>query len=249
MLRLEDLRVRVEGKEIIKGANMEVDRRQVHLVVGPNGSGKSTLALTVAGHPAYEVSGGRIIFEGRDITGLPPDERARMGIFLAFQNPVEIEGLKVLEFLSKLLEKRTGEKPLTPLREHVMEFVRERIGEYLEALGFTEEFLDREVNVGFSGGERKKFELLQMFALRPKLAILDEPDSGVDVDSLNTMGELLNRAVSEGITLLVITHTGGLYRHLKVDRVHVLYGGRIVASGGSELFERIQERGFEVVVG
>ncbi len=248
MLRLDGLRVRVEDREILKGADLEVQRGQVHLIIGPNGSGKSTLALAVAGHPAYEVVGGRIFFEGEDITPTPPDERARRGLFLAFQNPVEIDGLNMADYLAKLIEKRTGEKPLTPLREHVEEFVMEKLGPYMEALGFDEGFLSREVNVGFSGGEKKKFEILQMFALRPKLAILDEPDSGVDVDSLNVIGRLLSRALQEGITLLLITHTGGLYRHLRVDRVHVMYDGRIVASGGSELFERIQESGFEVVM-
>lgn len=248
MLKLEDLRVHVENREILKGVNLEIARRQVHLVVGPNGSGKSTLALTIAGHPRYELVGGRILFEEEDITELPPDERAGRGIFLAFQNPVEIDGLNMAEYLAKLVEKRTGMKPLTPLREHTEEFVLEKLGSYLEELGFTREFLSREVNVGFSGGERKKFEVLQMFAIKPKLAILDEPDSGIDVDSMKVIGRLLNKAVDEGITLVLITHTGSLYHRLRVDRVHIMYDGRIVGSGGIELFNRIQEEGFEEVI-
>lgn len=248
MLELDDLRVRVENREILKGVSLKIERDKVHLVLGPNGSGKSTLALTIAGHPKYEVIGGKILFEGEDITHLPPDERARRGIFLAFQNSIEIDGLNMADYLVKLIEKRTGERPLTPLREHVEEFIFDKLGYYLKELGFKKEFLDREVNVGFSGGERKKFEVLQMFAVKPKLAILDEPDSGIDVDSMRVIGNLLNRAVSEGITLVLITHTGSLYDYLRVDRVHVMYDGRIVESGGIDLFNEIQKEGFEEVI-
>ena len=247
-MEIDGLRVRVEEREILRGVNLSVGRGEVHVIIGPNGSGKSTLALTIAGHPAYRPESGRILFDGSDITHRPPDERARMGLFVAMQHPTEIEGVNVAEYLARIIEKRTGEKPLTPLREHVVGFVRERALNYMKALGLGEEFLERELNVGFSGGERKKFEILQMALLDPKLAVLDEPDSGVDVDSLHRMGEFLRSFKRFDRSMLLITHTGGLCEYVEVDRVHVIMDGKIVRSGGRELFEAIRREGFEGVI-
>ena len=238
MLKVEDLHVKVMDKEILRGITLSIGEGELHVVMGPNGSGKSTLALTIAGHPRYKVSSGRIIFAGRDITEMKPEERARNGIFLSFQHPVEVEGVKVLQFLQRVLKNLRGVDEVEAY---------EIIFSAVEELGFDSSILSRELNVGFSGGERKKLEMLQAYLVRPKLLILDEPDSGVDVDSLKVIAGVIAKLHSEGTSILLITHYGRILEYLNPQRVHVLKEGKLVASGGVELVKLIEEKGFAAV--
>lgn len=238
MLKVDNLRVKVEDKEILKGISLTVDDGELHVVMGPNGSGKSTLALTIAGHHRYQVIDGRILFEGEDITNLPPEERAKRGIFLSFQHPVEVEGVKVIQFLQRVLKNLKG---LDEIQAY------ELIFNAVQELGLDESMLARFLNVGFSGGERKKLEMLQAYLVKPKLLILDEPDSGVDVDSLKMIANVINKLHEEGTSILLITHYGRILEHLKPSRVHVIKEGKIVASGGVELVKMIEEKGFAAV--
>ncbi|ASI98560.1 Fe-S cluster assembly ATPase SufC [Thermococcus celer] len=238
MLKVEDLHVEVDGKEILKGVNLELPAGELHVVMGPNGSGKSTLALTIAGHPRYNVTEGRILFEGENITDAKPEERARKGIFLSFQQPVEVEGVKVINFLQRALKNLRG---MDEVQAYDLVF------KTVEELGFDKTMLSRELNVGFSGGERKKLEMLQAYLVKPKLLILDEPDSGVDVDSLKVIAGLIARLHSEGTSILLITHYGRILEYLNPQRVHVLKDGKLAVSGGMELVKLIEERGFAAV--
>ena len=238
MLKAENLRVKVEDKEILKGINLIVDDGELHVVMGPNGSGKSTLALTIAGHPKYQVINGRIIFDGEDITNLPPEERVRRGVFLSFQHPVEVEGVKVIQFLQRVLKNL---KNLDEIQAY------EVIFNAVQELGLDNSMLTRFLNVGFSGGERKKLEMLQAYLVKPRLLILDEPDSGVDVDSLKVIVRIINKLHEEGTAILLITHYGRILEHLTPHRVHVIKDGKIVASGGIELVKTIEEKGFAAV--
>ena len=237
MLRIDNLHVSVESREILKGVNLEIKPGEFHVVMGPNGSGKSTLALTVAGHPKYEVTRGRITFDGEDITELGPDERAKKGILLAFQVPPEVEGVKIIEFLQQVLVELKGIDPVEAY---------DLIVEKGKELWFKEEDLHRYVNVGFSGGERKRLELLQAVLIGPKLLILDEPDSGVDVDSLSVISRKIEELHKNGTAILLITHYGRILEHIDKGniRVHVMKDGRIVRTGGGELVERIDREGF-----
>lgn len=238
MLKAENLRVKVEDKEILKGINLIVDDGELHVVMGPNGSGKSTLALTIAGHPKYQVINGKIIFDGENITNLPPEERVRRGVFLSFQHPVEVEGVKVIQFLQRVLKNL---KNLDEIQAY------EVIFNAVQELGLDNSMLTRFLNVGFSGGERKKLEMLQAYLVKPRLLILDEPDSGVDVDSLKVIARIINKLHEEGTAILLITHYGRILEHLKPHRVHVIKEGKIVASGGIELVKSIEEKGFAAV--
>lgn len=238
MLKAENLRVKVEDKEILKGINLIVDDGELHVVMGPNGSGKSTLALTITGHPKYQVINGKIIFDGEDITNLPPEERVRRGVFLSFQHPVEVEGVKVIQFLQRVLKNL---KNLDEIQAY------EVIFNAVQELGLDNSMLTRFLNVGFSGGERKKLEMLQAYLVKPRLLILDEPDSGVDVDSLKVIAGIINKLHEEGTAILLITHYGRILEHLKPHRVHVIKDGKIVASGGIELVKTIEEKGFVAV--
>ena len=238
MLKAENLRVKVEDKEILKGINLIVDDGELHVVMGPNGSGKSTLALTIAGHPKYQVINGKIIFDGENITNLPPEERVRRGVFLSFQHPVEVEGVKVIQFLQRVLKNL---KNLDEIQAY------EVIFNAVQELGLDNSMLTRFLNVGFSGGERKKLEMLQAYLVKPRLLILDEPDSGVDVDSLKVIARIINKLHEEGTAILLITHYGRILEHLKPHRVHVIKEGKIVASGGIELVKTIEEKGFAAV--
>lgn len=238
MLKAENLRVKVEDKEILKGINLIVDDGELHVVMGPNGSGKSTLALTIAGHPKYQVINGKIIFDGENITNLPPEERVRSGVFLSFQHPVEVEGVKVIQFLQRVLKNL---KNLDEIQAY------EVIFNAVQELGLDNSMLTRFLNVGFSGGERKKLEMLQAYLVKPRLLILDEPDSGVDVDSLKVIARIINKLHEEGTAILLITHYGRILEHLKPHRVHVIKEGKIVASGGIELVKTIEEKGFAAV--
>ena len=238
MLKAENLKVKVEDEEILKGINLIVDNGELHVVMGPNGSGKSTLALTIAGHPKYQVINGKIIFDGEDITNLPPEERVRRGVFLSFQHPVEVEGVKVIQFLQRVLKNL---KNFDEIQAY------EVIFNAVQELGLDNSMLTRFLNVGFSGGERKKLEMLQAYLVKPRLLILDEPDSGVDVDSLKVIARIINKLHEEGTAILLITHYGRILEHLKPHRVHVIKEGRIVASGGIELVKSIEEKGFAAV--
>lgn len=238
MLKAENLKIKVEDKEILKGINLIVDDGELHVVMGPNGSGKSTLALTIGGHPKYQVINGRIIFDGEDITNLPPEERVRRGVFLSFQHPVEVEGVKVIQFLQRVLKNL---KNLDEIQAY------EVIFNAVQELGLDNSMLTRFLNVGFSGGERKKLEMLQAYLVKPRLLILDEPDSGVDVDSLKVIARIINKLHEEGTAILLITHYGRILEHLKPHRVHVIKEGKIVASGGIELVKTIEEKGFAAV--
>ncbi|NJE61164.1 Fe-S cluster assembly ATPase SufC [Thermococcus sp. 21S7] len=238
MLKVENLHVKVAGREILKGADFELKGGELHVVMGPNGSGKSTLALTIAGHPRYSVTEGRILFDGEDITGAKPEERARKGIFLSFQHPVEVEGVKVINFLQRTLKNLRGIDEVEAY---------DRIFQAVEELGLDSSMLSRELNVGFSGGERKKLEMLQAYLVKPKLLILDEPDSGVDVDSLKVIAGVIAKLHSEGTAILLITHYGRILEYLNPQRVHVLKDGKLAVSGGMELVKLIEEKGFAAV--
>ncbi|MDV3104599.1 Fe-S cluster assembly ATPase SufC [Thermococcus waiotapuensis] len=237
MLKVENLHVSVEGREILKGVDLTINPGEFHVVMGPNGSGKSTLALTIAGHPKYRVTDGRITFEGEEIHEFSPDERARKGILLAFQVPPEVEGVKIIEFLQQVLVELKGMDPV-----EAYDLVVEKASE----LWFREEDLHRYVNVGFSGGERKRLELLQALLIEPKLLILDEPDSGVDVDSLSIISTKIEELHKRGTAILLITHYGRILGHLNREQltVHVMKDGRIVKTGSGELVDRIDKEGF-----
>ena len=242
MLKIENLSAAVNGKEVLKGITLEVRAGEVHAIMGPNGSGKSTLGKVIAGHPAYEVTGGTVTFEGKDLFGLEADERARAGIFLGFQHPIEVPGVSNAQFLRLAYNKQAeanGREELDPLEFD--DYIRERIG----VVGMRPEFLDRSLNEGFSGGEKKRNEILQMAVLGPRLAILDELDSGLDVDALRIVGEAVNGMKSKDRAILLVTHYQRLLDHIPAERIHVLAGGRIVKSGGPELALEIERNGYD----
>src|ERR1700746_1403591 len=240
MLEIKNLSVEVDGRKILDGLSLAVNAGQVHAIMGPNGSGKSTLAYVLAGKADYEVTDGQVLFDGEDMLAMEPDERAAKGLFLAFQYPLEIPGVATMTFLRTALNaqrRKRGEAELsTP---EFMKKVREAAGE----LDIGQEMLRRGVNVGFSGGEKKRNEILQMALLEPRLAVLDETDSGLDIDALKIVADGVNRLRSPDRAMLVITHYQRLLDHIKPDRVHVLAGGRIVASGGPELAHDLEKNG------
>jgi len=240
MLDVENLRVEVEDREILKGLDLKIGKKEIHVVMGPNGSGKSTLALTLMGHPNYRIVGGEIEFEGKVVNDLPPDERARMGIFLAFQHPEDVDGVKIIDFLRLLLEKVKGMNPAESLS---------LITEKAKEVWFSTEMLSRYINVGFSGGERKRFEILQALLLKPKLMILDEPDSGVDIDSLSLISHKIRELYEGGTSVLLITHYGRILEHIEPSmvNVHIMKEGRIVMSGKEDMVKEIEEKGFKKV--
>jgi Fe-S cluster assembly ATP-binding protein len=245
MLEIDDLHVTVDGKEILKGITLSVPAGEVHAVMGPNGSGKSTLSYTLAGREGYEVTGGRIFYQGEDLTALLPEERAAKGMFLALQYPVEIPGVVTLTFLKTALNaqrRARGEPELDAMR--VLRLVREKAA----ALKIPEDMLKRPLNAGFSGGEKKRMEMLQMALFEPKLAILDETDSGLDIDALKLVAEGVNALREPGRAMVVITHYQRLLSYIVPDRVHVLAAGRIVKSGGPDLALELEKSGYEGVV-
>ena len=236
LLRIENLHASVAGTEILKGVDLAIRRGEVHALMGPNGSGKSTLANVLMGHPSYEVTAGRIWFKGEDVTELDPARRAVAGMFLAFQYPEEIPGVSVVQFLRQALSNKTGiDYTVLELRLKVMEAMR--------SLGMDASFADRYLNEGFSGGERKRNEVLQMAVLEPDLAILDETDSGLDIDALRTVAEGVRSLVSPDRGFLVITHYQRLLEYVAPDVVHVFMDGRVLTSGGIELSERLEAEG------
>jgi Fe-S cluster assembly ATP-binding protein len=237
-LEIRDLTVEVDDTEILRGVTLDLDKGRTIALMGPNGSGKSTLAYAIAGHPAYSVTGGSIRWQGTDLTELTPDERARLGVFLAMQYPVEVPGVSVTNFLRTALNATSGEE--IPVRQ----FMQRLKGEMAE-LGVDESFLQRSVNDGFSGGEKKRFEILQMALLKPALAVLDETDSGLDVDALKTVAEGVDRLRGPDLGVLIITHYTRILRYIQPDEVHVMSEGRIVASGGPELADELEDRGYD----
>lgn len=242
-LEIRDLHVSVDGTEILKGVDLAVTSGQTHAIMGPNGSGKSTLAYSIAGHPKYTVTGGSVTLDGEDVLSMTVDERARAGLFLAMQYPVEVPGVSVSNFLRTAVTSVRGEAP--KLRTWVKE-----VNEAMGGLDMDRSFAERNVNEGFSGGEKKRHEILQLALLKPKIAILDETDSGLDVDALRVVAEGVNRVrETTDVGTLLITHYTRVLRYITPDFVHVFFGGRIVEEGGAELAERLEEEGYERFTG
>ena len=241
MLEIKNLHVSVDGAEILKGLDLSIDPGEMHAIMGPNGSGKSTLSHVIAGRDGYEITGGRIIFQGEDLTGLEPEERAAKGIFLAFQYPVEIPGVANTTFLKEALNAIRRYKCEDEL--DAMQFVKMMRAKTKE-LGISDDMLKRAVNVGFSGGEKKRNEILQMAVLNPTLAILDETDSGLDIDALKVVAEGVNKLRSPERSMLVITHYQRLLDYIVPDKVHVLAHGKIQRTGGKELALELEENGY-----
>jgi Fe-S cluster assembly ATP-binding protein len=241
MLSIKDLHARVEQKPILRGLNLEVKAGEVHAIMGPNGSGKSTLAQVLAGREDYVVESGSVDWMGQDLLSMPIEERARAGLFLAFQYPIEIPGVSNAYFLRTAVNAARRHQGLPEL--DAMDFIK-RVKAEMKTVGMKEEFLYRSVNEGFSGGEKKRNEVLQMTLLEPKLAVLDETDSGLDIDALKVVADGVNRLRSPERALIVITHYQRLLDYIVPDFVHVLAGGRIVRSGGRELALELEERGY-----
>ena len=237
LLHIENLHLSVNEKTILHNLNLTVNAGEIHVVMGPNGAGKSTLAAAIVGNPVFQVNNGSIFFQGELLNDLPVFERARRGIFLSFQNPEEVPGLKVEEFLRAAKEAVTGKK--IPALQFHKELLR-----MMETLSINPEYADHSLNVGFSGGEKKKNEILQLAVLQPQLAILDETDSGLDIDATKIVFEGVSKIKSAEMGILIITHHSKVLDYLKPDRVHVLINGSIVKSGGIELVEHIQEHGY-----
>ncbi len=243
-LIIRDLHVNVEDKEILKGLNLELEKGKVHAIMGPNGSGKSTLSYALAGHPSYEVTGGEVIFEGQNILDLGADERAQLGLFLAFQYPMSIPGVSMANFLRTAVNsvrKARGEGEM-----RVPEF-RKLLNEKMASLKMDRSFAGRYLNEGFSGGEKKRAEILQMAMLQPKVAIMDETDSGLDIDALRIVSDGVNALKNPEMSVLVITHYQRILNYLKPDYVHVLVDGRIIISGGPELALELESKGYDWV--
>jgi Fe-S cluster assembly ATP-binding protein len=241
LLDIKGLTVAVEGKQILNGLDLQVRRGEIHAIMGPNGSGKSTLANALMGHPRYKVTGGTIRYEGEDLLGLMPEARAQRGIFLAFQYPTSIPGVTMVNFLRQAMKARRGED--VPIREF-----REKLLATLKMLKMDEQWARRYVNEGFSGGEKKRAEILQMGILEPDLAIMDETDSGLDIDALRTVAEGVNALMTPKLGVVLITHYQRLLNYIKPQFVHILYDGRIIESGGPELALRLEDEGYDPVI-
>jgi Fe-S cluster assembly ATP-binding protein len=242
MLSIKNLHARVEDKEILRGINLEVRAGEVHAIMGPNGSGKSTLSSVIAGKEDYEVTDGAIYLEGEDIGDLAPEERAHKGVFLSFQYPVEIPGVSVTNFMKTAINESRKAKGQTEMpANEMLKLIREKS----EMLEIDRKFLSRSLNEGFSGGEKKRNEIFQMAMLEPKLAILDETDSGLDIDALRIVANGVNKLRSEDNAVIVITHYQRLLDYIVPDFVHVLYNGKIVKSGGKELAYELEEKGYD----
>ncbi len=237
LLEIKDLYVNAEDKEILKGINLNINKGEIHVIMGPNGSGKTTTANAILNNPMYKKQSGQIIFDGQDITNLKTDEIARSGIFMSFQLPEEIPGVSVTNFLKYAKNKVTG-KPVK-----IFEF-KEELKKYMEELSMNSKNMERSLNVGFSGGEKKKNEILQMLVLNPKLAILDETDSGLDVDAIRTVSKGIEMFKNKENSVLIITHNTKILSSLKVDYVHILVDGKIVKTGTQELAKEIEENGY-----
>ena len=238
LLHIEDLHVTVEDREILKGINLTVDKGEIHALMGPNGSGKSTLAYVLTGRPGYVVTSGKVFYKGENILELAPDERAKAGIFLAFQYPTEVPGVSVVNFM------RTAYNAVHPDEQKSAMQFRMYLQEKIDMLEIPSELVDRYVNQGFSGGEKKRNEILQMAVLRPELAIMDETDSGLDIDALKHVSSGVNKLASKDVGIVLITHYQRLLNYIRPSTVHVLMGGRVVRSGGFELAEQLEAEGY-----
>jgi Fe-S cluster assembly ATP-binding protein len=246
-LEVKDLHISIDGKQILTGLNLGLDKGEVHAIMGPNGSGKSTLANAVMGHPKYTIDSGDILVKGESILNLSTDLRARKGLFLGFQYPIEIPGVGYSHFLRNAyntLNKSLGEEQNREVFITVREF-HEYVKKNLDAVGLDPSFLSRYLNEGFSGGEKKRSEVMQMLVLKPNIAILDEPDSGLDIDSVKSVAEAINKLIDTGAGVLVITHYARILRYLKkLDYVHVVARGKVIKSGGKELAEELEAKGY-----
>ncbi|MEW6636724.1 MAG: Fe-S cluster assembly ATPase SufC [Actinomycetota bacterium] len=240
MLKIENLHVEIEGNEIIKGLSLEVGKGEIHAIMGPNGSGKSTLSNVLMGHPRYEVTEGSVTFEGEDVLELEPDERARLGMFLAFQYPSEVPGVSVANFLRTAVNS-VREEELPPMEMYRL------LQEKMRVMQMDQSFAERYLNEGFSGGEKKRNEILQLLMLEPKLAILDETDSGLDIDALQVVAKGVNAMRGPEFSAILITHYSRILRYIEPDHVHIMLDGRIVTSGGPELAHELEEKGYDWV--
>jgi Fe-S cluster assembly ATP-binding protein len=240
MLKIEDLHVEIDGQEIVKGLDLEVGKGEIHAIMGPNGSGKSTLANVLMGHPRYEVTGGSITFRGEDVFELEPDERAKLGMFLAFQYPSEVPGVSVANFLRTAINS-VREEELSPMEMYRL--LQEKMG----IMQMDPKFAERYLNEGFSGGEKKRNEILQMLMLDPRLAIMDETDSGLDIDALQVVARGVNELRGPEFSAVIITHYQRILRYIEPDHVHVMLDGRLVTSGGNKLAEELEEKGYDWV--
>jgi Fe-S cluster assembly ATP-binding protein len=246
LLEVKDLHAGIDGKEILKGLNLQVRKGEVHAIMGPNGSGKSTLSKVLTGHPSYEVMSGEVLYEGKDLLALEPDERAREGLFMAFQYPVEVPGVSNAQFLRLAYNekmKHLGKEELDPLEFN--DYLKEKA----KIVDMDPQFFKRSVNEGFSGGEKKRNEILQMAVLEPKLAILDETDSGLDIDALRIVAEGVNKLRNSENGIILVTHYQRLLNFIVPDLVHVLSDGKIVKEGGKELALELEEKGYDWVKG
>jgi Fe-S cluster assembly ATP-binding protein len=240
MLKIENLRVEIDGNEIVKGLDLEVGKGEIHAIMGPNGSGKSTFANVLLGHPRYEVTDGTVTFEGEDVLELEPDERAKLGMFLAFQYPSEVPGVSVANFLRTAVNS-VREEELSPMEMYRL------LQEKMAVMQMDPKFAERYLNEGFSGGEKKRNEILQMLMLEPSLAILDETDSGLGIDALQVVARGFNEVRGPEFSAVIITHYQRILRYIEPDRVHVMLDGRIVTSGGKELAEQLEDKGYDWV--
>src|SRR3989338_3239424 len=239
-LEIKNLHVEIDGKEILKGVNLEVSKNEVIAIMGPNGAGKSTLGYAIMGHPKYKITKGQILFKGQDIAKLSPDKRARLGLFLSFQYPSEISGVSVFNFLRTAVNSVRGQ-PVP-----VLEF-QKTLWNTMAMLKMPQEFAQRNLNEGFSGGEKKRAEILQMAILKPQVAVLDETDSGLDIDALKTVADGVQSLISPELGVILITHYTRILNYIKPDKVHVMLNGRIVKTGGAELAKQLEEKGYEWV--
>ncbi len=244
-LEIKDLHASVEGKEILKGVDLTVAQGETHALMGPNGSGKSTLAYTLMGHPKYQVTSGQVTIDGESIIGLAPDKRVKKGLFLAFQYPVSVQGVSMFSFLRAAYNnsRPAGSEPPT-----IFEF-REVVAEKLKMLNMDQAFLNRYLNEGFSGGEKKRAEILQMALMQPKFAVLDETDSGLDIDALRIVAEGINKVAGPHMGSLLITHYQRILKYVKPQFVHVMFQGRIIESGGEDLSRLLEEKGYSWIKG
>lgn len=240
-LEVTNLQVRVEGKEILKGLDLKVEKGRIHALMGPNGSGKSTLANVIMGHPDYEVTAGKIVFQGTDITSANADERARMGLFMAFQYPVAIPGVPVAKYLRMIVNARREARGEDEVK--IKDF-RRQVEAAMELIKMPKELTSRYLNEGFSGGEKKRMEILQLALLKPDVAILDETDSGLDIDALRTVADGVNAFAGPGMGVLIITHYQRILHYVKPDFVHVMFEGRIVKQGGPDLVGQLEKQGY-----
>ena len=244
ILEIINLHVNVEGKEILKGINLKVKKGEIHAIMGPNGSGKSTLANVLMGHPKYEITKGEIRVDGQDIMKLSPDKRARLGLFLAFQYPQEIEGFNLSNFLFTVLKSKSEEKKMFQFTQQF----KKSLDNNLALLELDKSFTERALNYGFSGGEKKRAEILQLLMLKPDMAILDETDSGLDIDSLKVVSKGINSLRGNDFGALVITHYQRILNYLEPDFVHVMINGKIAKSGGHDLASELEKKGYNWLI-